>query len=127
MRNSYSISVEEDADRSVDELLDWLCWMWATDAERFHPANETADECMVAHYGEDEEEWDPRIHGLERGQHGRAVSTAVERFKALEQRGFDPKARAQREIERSRKEGVELDDIDWTWYDESPRLGDADE
>jgi len=28
-----------------DDFIQWLCWMWAQDGERFYPPDETAEEC----------------------------------------------------------------------------------
>lgn len=112
--------IDEDRDRTPDELLDWLCWMWALDGERFFPPDETAEECMVAvaetYEGQSDEDR-IKAKGWEHGQHARAWTEAVERFHDLEARGFDPKARAEREIARAREDGLDLQDIDWEWWD----------
>lgn len=117
--------LQEDTELTTDGLLDWLCWIWAGDGERFYPPDETARECMEEIYGE-MEEWPHEKYGIEKGQHSRAYNTAVGRYHDLEQRGFDPRGRAEREIRRARANGLDLPELDWTWYDENPRLGDTD-
>ena len=99
-------------DETPDELLDWLCWMWALDGDRFYPPKETAAECAEHNKGADET-------GLawEEGYHARAYSEAVERFDDLEVRGFDPRKRTERYIERAEERGDNLDPIDWEWLD----------
>lgn len=99
--------------RTADEMLDWLCWVLATEGERFYPPDETAEECIDTQGLEDDFQ-----KGAEYGQHVRAFSTAQERFRDLERHGFNPRERAEREIERAREDGLELEDIDWGWYDD---------
>jgi hypothetical protein len=118
--------MNEDPTIPTEQLLDFLCWDFAMTAERFWPPDETAHGCIDAlpdsTYEEDSLE-EAEALGWERGQHTRSLNEATEFFYQLEQRGFDPRSRAQREIERSREDGVDLPDIDWTWYEESNRLG----
>jgi len=105
-------------DRSPDEILDWLCWVWATEAERFYPPEESAEECIEQW---DVDDVDERSRGEEYGYHTAMFWTAQTRFEDLRTFGLNPKERAKREIERSREQGFELEDIDWSW------LGDDDE
>lgn len=95
-----------------DELVDWLCWVWATDGERFYPPDETADECSaaIAHPDDEPLAW-------ERGYHARAYGEAVERFADLEASGVDPVERAERYIEAARARGLDLPSIEWRWLE----------
>lgn len=102
-----------DEDLTPDELLDWLCWAWATDGERFYPPDETAHECVEAV----EKNGDGEAHAWEEGYHSRADTEAVERFDDLEARGFDPVKGAERHIEEARDRGLDLSDIDWEWWE----------
>lgn len=112
-------TLEEEQRTTPDELLDWLCWCFAMDGERFYPPDETAEECLEAFEGNDGDfDVDERRRGVEHGQHSRAYMTAVMFFEDLENWGYDPKARAEREIETSKDDGLELPDIDWEWYDD---------
>lgn len=134
------------SDMTNDELLDRLCWLHASDAERFFPPDETADEC-IEHFEEAMEEgitsetqtfdgdeyvsYDneakirvtDKSRGSEYGAHGRALNNAVRFFKELENAGLDPKARAERYNKESIPEDEEVPDLDWTWYEATPRLG----
>lgn len=113
----------DDTKKTADELLDFLCWLWATDGERFYPPDGTAESC-IEHF-EKEAERNPdievteRSRGEEHGYHAAMYWTAVERFSYLNRMGFEPKKRAEREIERSREDGLELEDIDWGWIDDA--------
>lgn len=101
----------------ADEMLDWLCWVWATDGERFYPPDETAKECVEAV----EKEGDSEALAWEEGYHSRAYVDAVERFDDLETRGFDPKARAERHIREARDRDLDLPAIDWSWLEASSK------
>lgn len=107
------VEVDEDPEISTDEFLDWYCWSVASTAERFYPPDETAEECCEARDITDQFE-----RGMEYGQHCRELTMATMFFSDMENHGFDPKARAQRSIERSREEGLDIPDIDWTWWED---------
>lgn len=97
----------------AEEVLDWLCWGWATDGERFYPSKETAEECIegVDKAGDEE------ALAWEEGYHSRAYTEAVERFDDLEARGFDPVQRTERHIGEARDRDLDLPDIDWEWWE----------
>jgi len=99
----------------AEEMLDWLCWNWAKDGERFYPPKETAKECVENIEPADE------VEGIafEEGYHVRAYIEVVQRFEDLETRGFDPEERAKRHIRESRQRGLDLSDIDWSWWKDS--------
>lgn len=110
---------EDTPDYTADEFLDWLCWMWATDGERFYPPERTAEKCVESvseEYGEESAEYHEALQ-WETGQHARAYSTATMRFKDMNSWGFDPVERAAREhrdlMERS---DGKVDPIDWSWW-----------
>ena len=115
--------MNEDKELPEGELLDYLCWKYATDGERFFPPGETADECMESlpdDTYEDDSLEEAEARGWEHGQHSRAWTEAVQFFDDLERRGYDPVARAEREIKRSREQGLQdLPDIDLSWYNDS--------
>lgn len=100
------------------ETLEYLCWHFGTTGERFWPIQETAESCMES-VKENYEQNDEMVYeeGLawEQGQHTRAVSEAGRVYKQLYSKGYDPVEMAKNEIERSREEGIELEDIDWDW------------
>jgi len=101
------------ADDSLSELLDWLCWSWATTGERFYPPDETAKECVESIDSDDgsgERAW-------EEGYHSYAYNEAVDRFNDLKSAGYDPVRRAERHIEEARKDDLDLPDIDWEWWE----------
>lgn len=110
---------EPDPTCTETELLDWLCWYYAGMAERFYPPEETAAECADAILDADDMDRDEStVHLKERAMHYRALDDAIEFFRDLERRGFDPRGRAEREIARARANGLEdLPAINWTWYD----------
>lgn len=100
------------------ETLEYLCWHFAASAEMFWPFDETVHNCMDAVI----ENYEGRTfaefaegYGWERGQHIRAVDEACSLFEQLHGRGYDPVQMAKKEIERSRNDGLELEDIDWDW------------
>jgi len=104
------------------ETLEWLCWKFAKDGERFYPPDETAEECM----GAVEELYEERTEmsyregfGVEKGQHSRAYTTAVEFFVDMKRKAYDPVEMAENEVERSRENGLDLPGIDWEWLEES--------
>jgi len=111
----------DESDQNPGELLDWLCWSWATDGERFYPPDETAKECAEAV----EKSGDKQALAWEEGYHSRAYTEAVERFDDLETRGFDPVERTERHIDDARSRGLDLSEIDWTWL-EAARSGSED-
>lgn len=117
----------ENPTTSDSEMLDWLCWRFAVDAERFFPPDETAQECVEQFDYEDGSLEKAEAVGWEKGQHSRAWTEAVEFFHDLEMRGHDPKERAEREIERSREDDLDLPEIDWSWYEASGRVGEEEE
>jgi hypothetical protein len=103
---------------SEEELIDWLCWMWAVDGQEFYPVEETAQECMntVRDKYEDSMKLE-NVRGWEEGYHERAVEEATIRLHDLEQRGFDPVERAAREQrEVMKRSDGEYIGLDWTWY-----------
>jgi len=107
---------EDDTDRSVEELLDWLCWKMAMDGEDNYPPEKRARECCNAH--KEERDVDDHFLGVEEGWHSRAYTQAVQFFEIMERRGFDPRSRAAREIQRFNEEhDGELEPIDWDWYE----------
>jgi len=93
------------------EILDWLCWKFATDGERFYPPDETAEECIESMDVDSD-----RKKGSEYGQHYRAYGEAREFYSQMEKRGFDPKARAKRHMDES---DLDLEPIDWEWLEGS--------
>lgn len=105
--------MNENTDRTVDEMLDWLCWDMADTAARFYPPQETRDACVEALDDPDDE-----TIAMEYGQHLRALQDAAAFYDDLERFGFDPKARAERERQRAADEDdLELPEIDWEWYE----------
>lgn len=108
---------EEDRGVTVNEMLDWICWSVATTGERFFPPRETAEECISTFESRGEVDMDALARGKEHGQHSRAWCDATILFNDMKSRGFDPRGRAEREIERSRAEGLNLSDIDWEWWE----------
>lgn len=124
--------VDEDPNLTTDEMLDFLCWAIGKSGERFYPPDETAEECVDelcgdASHGEEYE----YCRGVEHGQHGRAWTDAVEFYHYLDREGFDPVARAEREVERT-VERQDLDGpdglaVDWAWLDASGRVEVNDE
>lgn len=83
-----------DECRDMDDLLNWLCWSWATDGERFYPPDETVHECVKNIEKADDE----TAQAWEEGYHARAYADAVERFEDLEARGFDPVERTKKHV-----------------------------
>lgn len=116
---------DSDHDYSAEEFLDWLCWMWAQDGERFYPPDETAAECVGAVYENYADEYDGarlryeivKAYQWEKGQHSRAYMEAYDKFQDLENWGFDPVERAAREHRdlMERADG-EVPPLDWSWW-----------
>lgn len=119
-----ALAGEADARATPGRYLDFLCWSLAMDAADFYPPKETAAECMGAlpddRYTAGTVE-EAEAFGWEYGQHSRVVAEAANRFKEMEERGLDPRGRAEREVERSREEGLDVADLDWAWYEERVR------
>lgn len=121
---------EDKPDNTADEFLNWLCWMWAQDGERFYPPKETAAECIENVKENYEDHYDDlkldlklvEAYQWEVGQHSRAYTEAVSKFRDAHDWGFSPMERAAREHRdlMERADG-EVDPIDWSW------LGDRDE
>jgi len=107
-------NIHENTDKTPNELLDWLCWVWATDGEQFYPPDETATECF-----ESLETTNSDALAYEEGYHARAYTQAVDRYHNLQKKGFNPKARAERHIHEAQENGLDLDDIDWAWLENS--------
>ena len=101
-----------DESQGVDDLMNWLCWCWATDGERFYPPDETAHECIENIEKADDE----TAQAWEEGYHSRAYTEAVERFENLKARGFDPVERTEKHLEQACDRGLDLQDIDWEWW-----------
>lgn len=124
-RESELESIDEEPAVGADEMLDWLCWRFATQGERFYPVEETAQECMGSLDMKDEN--DPEALGWERGTHHRAYLNAVMFFHDLERHGYEPIERAKREVRRARQEGLDnLEMPSFAWYYNS-HYGDTDE
>lgn len=108
------------SDKSADEMLDYLCWYFATEGMNFYPPEETAEDCMDSvedmYEKRSEDDWIESF-GWERGQHSRAWTTATEFFVQMDTYGFDPVMRAEREQRRTNAqiEGEGLRDLDWEW------------
>jgi len=108
-----------------EDFLNWLCWMWAQDGERFYPPEETAVECVDAVRDEYEENYSgymlttklAQAYQWEVGQHSRAYTEAVTRFRDCARRDFAPIERAAREQHDLRKKADDDYDkqIDWSW------------
>lgn len=111
--------LNEDPERTADEMLDWLCWSFYYTGERFFPPEETAEECIEA--AKEDGRWDEEEHeyreGMEYGKHGRAWSESVEFYDQMVSRGFDPVRRTHRHIEESELDLPEADD--WEWLPEN--------
>jgi hypothetical protein len=114
--------MSDEQDPSAEDVLDWLCWVWASDGDRFYPPGETAQGCVE---GLDEAGNEKKL-AREEGYHIRAYVGAVDRFEALEARGFDPVARAERHIEDAQERELDLPDIDWSWWEASKNSGESD-
>ena len=114
--------MSDEQNPDAEDVLDWLCWMWATDGERFYPPDETAEACVE---GVDEA-GDGEKLAWEEGYHSRAYIEAVDRFEALEARGVDPVGRAERHIEDAQERDLDLPDIDWSWWEASKTSGESD-
>lgn len=114
---------------TVDEYLDRLCWLVGSRCDRFYPPDETAQECIesfeeTAAENEDVSPPDEADIGNEYGYHTASFIHGAELFQDMYTYGFDPKERAQRDIERAVEEH-DLDGdalaIDWTWWDDYRR------
>lgn len=88
-----SHELNEDSEMSADELLDWQCWKWAIDAESLYPPDES--------------------EGVEYAVFVYSAGC----FEDVRDKGFDPVTRTERHIEQRRSEGLDLEDIDWTWWE----------
>jgi hypothetical protein len=112
--------------RDIDDLVQWLCWMWAEDGERFYPPTETAWECVEHQMEQYEDKYDDdtmlalaliRAYEWEYGQHSRACSEAHAKFSDLESWGFDPVELAAREHrDLMEQANGEVEPLDWSWY-----------
>ena len=98
--------------QGVDDLINWLCWCWATDGERFYPPDGTAQECLE----NIEKANDETAQAWEKGYHARAYTEAMERFEDLKARGFDPVGRTEKRLEQVRDRGLNIQDIDCEWW-----------
>lgn len=115
---------EDKPDNTADEFLNWLCWMWAQDGERFYPPKRTAEQCVENIFDEVEPDSAEYKEALswEVGQHSRAYTEAVSKFRDAHHWGFNPMERAAREHrDLMKRADGEVDPIDWSW------LGDRDE
>lgn len=106
------IDPNEDTNITPDEALDYLCWTWATQGERFYPPRETAEECVDALLEESDTQQYKEEALKEEGQHMRAFTDALDNFRTLERIGYDPKARAERYAEQSPND-ISIDSWDW--------------
>ena len=91
----------------AEETLQWLCWCYATSAERFYPPKESAKQCLEGFDVDSDFE-----RGKHHGTHIRALNEADDFFRKLELCGFDPQAMAERECKTNQR----LPEIDWSWY-----------
>lgn len=114
-------------DHEADKFLNWLCWTWAQDGERFYPPDETAEECIEAVRDGYEEEYSgfllsfelTKAFSWEEGQHARAYDEARFKFKDAENWGFDPVERAARyHYNEVWTEDNNVEKMDWEWYNE---------
>jgi len=105
----------------AQETLQFLCWKFATDGDRFYPPKETANECC-----EELDTDDEYVKGLENGQHGRAWGEAVNFFEKLRVRGYDPVSLAQQEQAdlRGRSEAYS-EELSWEWLADSHYQGEV--
>lgn len=86
---------EPDADRSVDELLDWLCWRMAHRGMDFYPPEDRLEQAVDALDLDDE-----TGRAEEKGAIIEKWLTADDFFADLDNLGFDPVGRAEREAAR---------------------------
>lgn len=112
-----SEEIEEDQNWGIEKIMDWLCWKWASTAEENYPPEDRAQKCIDEWKEDKDVELSEEDIGLEKGEHNRMFLSAVSNFIDLKEMGYDPKARAKRFIEYTRKDGMGVDDIDWTWWD----------
>jgi len=109
-----------------NEFLNWLCWVWAQDGERFYPPDETAEACVANVRENYAEKYSnirldmelERAYQWEVGQHSRAYEEAVMKFKHAHNRDIDPVERAAREHRELMEDNESLEPIDWTWLTE---------
>lgn len=104
-----------------ERFVDYMCWYFAGNGERFYPPNETAEKCVESLHGAPGIEEDrEKLLAMEKAEHARAYENAVVFFEIVERRGDDPVFRACREVARSRGEGLEdlpYPNFEW-WYGE---------
>jgi hypothetical protein len=108
--------MSDEPDPNPEEFVNWLCWMWAQDGERFYPPEETARECTEEWVEGDESLDKQRVYLKEYGQHARAYSEAVSKFRDAKRRGFNPVECAAREQHKLRQQSDEYNEsLDWSW------------
>lgn len=98
--------------KTPGEFLNWYCWYTAETATRFHPPQETAEECL-----DEFEDVDDYQRGVEYGQHSRAFLEAADFFEDARAQGLNPVERAKRyEEENDIPEG---DRVEWAWLEDT--------
>jgi len=80
-----------------EEVLDWLCWMWAQDGERFY-----SFECS--------EKDDDRLNKAIK------LNEARSKFRDIEMWGFDPVETAAREHRDLMERENDVTPMDWSWW-----------
>lgn len=106
----------------TDDFVDWLCWMWAQDLQRFTPPDETALDCVKNATQHRERDYmlpavdDFLAYEWELAQHQRAANEAKMKLDDAKQWGMNPIERAEREHSAlQERASSEIDDLDWEY------------
>lgn len=105
-----------DEKKEPQEVLEKIALDLALTAQNFFPPKETAENCMHGdeeYYGSVERY--NYVLGVENGEHSRAVTEASFVYEKMYEAGYDPVELAENELQRTRDEGLDLDDVDWSW------------
>jgi hypothetical protein len=108
----------DDSGNEYKEVLEWVCWCNALKGEGFYPPDETAKE-LIKEIEDSGCEIDEKKRAKREMLHDVSYFDAVDFFKDLQHKGFNPVEMAENEIRRARQEGLDLSDIDWEWLEVS--------
>jgi hypothetical protein len=109
---------------SKERFINQLLWMAATNAESFHPAKDTAWNCIENVLPNHRDDCDTdekllldvlRAYEWEVGQHTREIQNAVMLFERAEKYGLCPVERVAREHYDLIQKTDAVEPIDWSW------------
>lgn len=104
-------------EQSIEDLLDWLCYIYADQGEKIHPPDETARE-YVESSGAADYFTDTEVSGIVASKttdHQGILWESQAFFKHLEDFGYSPEERARRYARRCNVAGDDMDTPTFEW------------